>query len=143
MTLCIKWSKTLQTRDRVHFLTLPCLNSTLCPVRALKKAISVYKPTGNQPLFQIYSRPGWQVVLHRRIRKVLTKLNVKMGYAPHHFTFHTFRRSGATLAYNSLMPIQKIKYHGSWTSDYVWRYIQQDSTFSQDIAMSFARLINA
>ena len=143
MTLCIKWSKTLQTRDRVHILTLPRLKSILCPVRALKKAISVYKPTGNQPLFQIHSRRGWQVVLDSRIRKVLTKLNIKIGYSPHHFTFHTFRRSGATLAYNSHMPIQKIKYHGSWTSDCVWRYIQQDSAYSQDIAMSFAKLINA
>ena len=142
MTLCIKWSKTLQTRDKVHILILPRLKLSLCLVRELKKAISVYKPTGNQPLFHIYSHRGWQVVLDSRIRKVLTKLNVKMGYAPHHFTFHTLRRSGSTLAYNSHMPIQKIKYHDSWTLDCVWRYIEQDSAYSQDIAMSFARLIN-
>ena len=144
MTVVIKWSKTLQTRDKVHLLTLPRLpKSPLCPVKALKRAVQVYKPQGLDPLFQIYTLNGWQVVTDSRIRKVLSRLNVKMGFSPNHFTFHTFRRSGATLAYNAHVPIQKIKHHGSWTSDCVWRYIQQDSNYSQDIAASFASVINA
>ena len=53
MTLCIKWSKTRQTGDEFYILTFPKLTSSLCPVRALQKAIKVYKHTGNQPLFQI------------------------------------------------------------------------------------------
>ena len=139
----IKWSKTLQTQDRTHVLTLPRLcGSPLCPVRALRKAMAMYTPSGNQPLFQIYRAGKWQVIIDSRIRKVLSKLNVKLGFHPHNFSFHTFRRSGASLAYNSHIPIKKIKHHGSWTSDCVWKYIQADQNFSQDIASSFAKVVN-
>ena len=144
MRVIIKWSKTLQTRDRTHVLTLPRLRgSPLCPVKALKKAMAMYNPTGDQPLFQVYSAGRWQVIIDSRIRKVLSKLNSKLGFHPHHFSFHCFRRSGASLAYNSHMPIQKIKHHGSWTSDCVWKYIQADQNFSKDIAMSFVEVIRS
>ena len=59
MTVTIKWSKTLQTQDKVHLLTLPRLpKSPLCPVRALKRAVKVFKPQGLDPLFQIHSLNG-------------------------------------------------------------------------------------
>ena len=142
MKVVIKWSKTIRTRDRTHVLTLPRLRgSPLCPVRALRKAMAMYSPSENQPLFQIYGAGNWRVIIDSRIRKVLSKLNVKLGFDPHHFSFHTFRRSGASLAYNSHIPIQKIKHHGSWTSDCVWKYIQADQNFSQDIASSFAKVV--
>ena len=41
MQIAVKWSKTLQTRDRIHLVTLPRLpGSPLCPVKALKKSRS-------------------------------------------------------------------------------------------------------
>ena len=44
MTVAITWSKSLQTRDKVHLLTLPKLHkSPLCPVRALRRAVKLYK----------------------------------------------------------------------------------------------------
>ena len=142
MHIKIKWSKTMQTRDKVHVVVLPrLLGSPLCPVRALQKSIKLYSPAPDSPLFQIYTNSTWVVVTDSRIRKVLAKLNIKMGFPKNYFTFHTFRRSGATLAFNSHVPIQKIKHHGSWTSDCVWRYIQQDATYSQDIATTFAKVI--
>ena len=103
--------------------------------------MAMYSPSENQPLFQIYGAGNWRVIIDSRIRKVLSKLNVKLGFDPHHFSFHTFRHSGASLAYNSHIPIQKIKHHGSWTSDCVWKYIQADQNFSQDIASSFAKVV--
>ena len=142
MHIRVKWSKTLQTCDRVYLVTLPrLLGSNLCPVKALKKVIKLYHPHLDAPLFQIKTVNGWLVITDSRIRKVLAKLNTKLGYPSSHFTFHTFRRSGATLAFNSHVPIQKIKHHGSWTSDCVWRYIQQDPQYSQDIASVFASVV--
>ena len=141
MEIDIKWSKTLQFRDKIHTLTLPRLKgSPLCPVKALQKALAVYTPSYNDPLFQIFSG-GWKVVTDSRIRKVLAKLNQKMGLEKNHYTFHAFRCSGATLAFRAHVPIQKIKHHGSWTSDCVWTYIQQDQSFSRDIAKSFANVV--
>ena len=41
--LPIKWSKTMQTRDYVHILTLPCIpNKNLCPRTAIKELRSLY-----------------------------------------------------------------------------------------------------
>ena len=144
MKLIIKWSKTMQTRDRAHTITLPKLYpSPLCPVTALISAMSQYSPGPQDPLFQVRTPEGYKPITESRLRKVLSKLIVQTGLPKGHFTFHTFRRSGATLAYNAHVPIQSIKSHGSWTSDCVWTYIQQNNNLSADIASSFAKLINA
>ena len=83
-----------------------------------------------------------QVLIDSRIRKVLSSINLHMGYPKNFFTFHTFRRSGATLADNSHVPIHQIQHHGSWTSDCVWRYIKQDQKLGEDIANTFATVVN-
>ena len=143
MQIAIKWSKTLQFRNKVHIITLPKLKrSPLCPVKALKTAIKVYNPAPTESLFQLPSVGRWLPLIDSRIRKVLSNLNVKLGLPPNHYTFHSFRRSGATLAYNAHMPIQSIKHHGSWASDCVWSYIQQDNSHSAHIASSFASLVH-
>ena len=139
----LKWSKTLQTRDKVQVLTLPKLaSSIICPYRALKAVFKLYNPSRHQPLFQVRSGKHWVVLTDSKIRKFLTKINIKLGFEPHHFTFHTFRRSGATLAYNSHIPVRQIKRHGSWTSDCVWTYIQQDQAYGERIARSFAAMLD-
>ena len=104
--------------------------------------MSQYSPGPNDPLFQVRTYEGFKPITESRLRKVLSKLVVKLGLPKGHFTFHTFRCSGATLAYNSHVPIQSIKSHGSWMSDCVWTYIQQNNELSSDIASSFAKLIN-
>ena len=140
--ILIKWSKTIQTRDKCHILSLPRLKSSiLCPHRALKQLIQMYAPSENEPLFQVMTPGGWRLLIDSRVRKTLAKLNSKLGYPPGYFTFHTFRRSGATLAYNSDIPVQKIKHHGSWTSECVWRYIQQDQTMGEHVASTFAMVL--
>ena len=96
----------------------------------------------SEPLFQIHTNMGWVVVTESRIRNALAKIVKKLGYPPGYFTFYSFQRSGATMAYNSQVPIQSIKHHGSWASDCVWTYIQQDETFSSNIASSFAVLLH-
>ena len=143
MSLSLKWSKTNQFRDKIQTITLPRLkHSILCPVRALKSALAMYNPSPHEPLFQIYSSGRWAVLTDSRIRKVLSKLNSKLGFPKNKFTFHTFRRSGATLAYRSNASLQSIKDHGSWTSDCVWTYIQQSKEAGREIARTFARIVH-
>ena len=76
-----------------------------------------------------------------RIRKTLSKLNQKLGLTKIFYTFHAFRRSGATLAYKAHVPIQGIKDHGTWTSDCVWRYIQSDESRPSQVAQAFRDLL--
>ena len=113
MQITIKWSKTLQYRDKVHIITLPKLkHSPLCPVKALKTAIKAYNPTPSESLFQVPSAGVWQP-------------------------------SGAQELPLHKMSIQSIKHHGSWASDCVWTYIQQDNSHSAHIASSFASLVHS
>ena len=143
MKITLKWSKTIPTRDRVHVVVVPCLTSKiLCPVKAMQEAMAMYNPNPTSPLFQIFVGNKWKILIDSCIRKVLSKINLKMGLASNHFTFHTFRRSGANMAYNAHMPIQSIQQHGSWASDCFWTYIQKNNSHSKQIATSFAKMLN-
>ena len=60
--------------------------------------------------------------MRAHLSKLLTALNLDTkGYS-----FHTFRRSGVTLAFNNNVSIQNIKRHGTWLSDTVHTYILSD-----------------
>ena len=138
----IKWTKTIQARDKVHLLTLPrSRGSRLCPYTACRQALRLYTPGENDPLFQYKIGSTWVVLTDTRIRKFLSKINTNLGFPRNYFTFPAFRRSGATLAYKSQVSVQHIKDHGSWTSDCVWTYIQKDHTAGENIASTFAKLL--
>ena len=38
--------------------------------------------------------------------------------------------------------LQSIKAHGSWSSDYVWTYIQESKNSGKEIAKTFARIVH-
>ena len=137
--LLLKWSKTMQTRDRVEILTLPKLvDPDLCPRLALKALFDIYHMS-SRSLFQIHTRNG---LIDSRVRKVLSKINISLGLHPNHFTFHSLRRSGATFAFNAHVPIQDIKRQGTWTSKCVWQFIQADQSPGEKIANSLDNVIN-
>ena len=140
----LKWSKTIQTRDRVECITLPKLhNKLICPHSALKALFKAYSMSSSTSVFQIPSLRGNITLTDSRVRKVLKSINQSLGLNPAFHTFHDFRRSGATLAYNSHIPIQDIKRHGTWSSDCVWRYIQSDHTSGESLATTIASTLNA
>ena len=143
LKLIVKWSKTMQNRDSVHYVTLPRLKgSSICPFDAIRKCMKLYNPQPNEPLFQIFTAGAWAPLTDTKIRKCLSRLNVKLGFTPGFFTFHSFRRSGATFAYNADIPIQDIKHQGSWASDCVWTYIQAHHSKGDAIARSFAKILS-
>ena len=139
----IKWSKTMQTRDAVQILTLPRLTDLdICPRAALKALKKLYPMSDKSSLFQYHGPSGWSSLIDSEARKVLKYINVHLGLNPSHFTFHSFRRSGATFAFNAYVPIQNIKRHRTWTSDCIWRYVQADQSSGEQLATSLADAIN-
>ena len=140
--ILVKWAKTLQTHDQIKIISLPNLGkSPLCPYHALKKLFTIYNPSKNQPLFQYRYAAGWNPLIDSKIRKTLSLINVKLHFPPHFFTFHAFRRSGASLAFNANVPLQDIKVQGTWTSDCVWRYIQEDKTTQSLVSSTFRDML--
>ena len=141
--ILLKWSKTLQTRDKAHVITLPRLKDNLiCPRNALKCLFKLYQMSSATSLFQIHTSSGWVPLIDSIVRKSLSALNVALGLNPHHFTFHSLRRSGATFAFKAHVPIQDIKRHGTWSSECVWTYIQSDHASGEKLANSLAFTID-
>ena len=141
--LMVKLTKTMQNRDTVKVICLPKLtNSVICHFRALKALCKLYPMSASTSVFQVQAKSSWQPLTDTKVRKCLKAINVSLGLNPHFFTFHSFRRSGATFAYNSHVPIQQIKLHGIWSSDCVWRYIQADHSAGEKLALSLAAAIN-
>ena len=62
------------------------------------------------------------------------------GKTPDFITFHSFRRSGASLAFSHNVPLQEIQWHGTWTSDCVWRYVTDSTDCGSKVATTFASL---
>ena len=139
----IKWSKTLQTRDTIRLLKIPSLDALpLCPVKAIQNLLLITPGNENSPLFQIKNEVAqWVPLTDTKVRRNFNQILIRLGLQHSGITLHTFRRSCATLAFNSNVSIQNIQSHGTWTSDYVWRYIVQDHNASQQVADSFKNLL--
>ena len=128
----------MQYGDEYKLVTLPKLGaSCICPYRALKNIIALYKPGNNSPLFQIRTAAGWQALTDTCIRKNLAKINEYLNLPANYYTFHAFRRSGASLAYELDIPVRDIKERGTWASDCVWRYIQPTASAGYQVARVF------
>ena len=134
----VKWSKTLQSLSQCILVRVPLLSpSPLCPGRAFQVNSSLIPASPNHSLFAL--PPDFSPLSQANVRKCLVRILSKLDLDPSIHTFHCFRRSGASFAFNKNIPLQSIKVHGTWTSDAVHRYISAD--FSQT-ASTFQRLLH-
>ena len=133
----LKWSKTMQATNQGSFIIIPRLDNVLCPMLALKQMYVAYKSWSNGPLFVIDSLPVTDYQVRAHLAKVFDFLHIDKKF----HSFHTFRRSGATLAYNLNVDIQKIQRHGTWSSDTVNTYIVNDPQIASGVAACFKKFI--
>ena len=138
----LKWSKTMQMNNSVRLIKIPALGaSPLCPVSALHHLLHNTPQQPNSPLFQVKCYGKWVPLTDTRLRKNFSTILNKLHLSQSKITFHSLRRSGATLAFNSSVPIQDIQSHGTWTSECVWSYITQDHQASDKVALAFQQLL--
>ena len=139
--ILVKWTKTLQDRNSHHFVQIPALqNENLCPVMAIKQLLASRQLPSSAPLFVHKTLPHHPVIdttIRDSLRKILNNLGIPLlGHG-----FHTFRRSGATLAYDNNIQLQHIMSHGLWRSAAVWTYLQKASLAPSIIPTTFAAII--
>ena len=133
-TIIVKWSKTLQDRKETKTIVIPCLGkSPLCPVNALKNMYALYPAAKNDPLFVVSMSTPVVPLSDSTARKHLQKVSSSLHINPS-LTFHTFRRSGTTWAFQNGVHIQDIMAHGTWSSDTVWRYIKSIPSSSTPVS---------
>ena len=132
--ILIKWSKTLQSRNTVKILKIPMLGANpICPVTAITPG------SKNDPLFQYKHPKGWAPLTDTQVRRHFQSVLQKLNLHNSNITFHAFRRSGATYAFNSNVALQDIQSHGTWTSECIWRYITLDHQASDQVSLAFQK----
>ena len=77
------------------------------------------------------------------LRRRLATLVRSLGLPITGLGFHSFRRSGATLAYDANISLTAIKMHGVWNSDAVWSYISDNTSQSYQVPLAFQSLANS
>jgi len=124
--IVLKWSKTIQNRAGrvIQISSIP--GSILCPITALRRFISANPALPNHPFFTTTQCP-LSTPTQSTTRAFLKNVLAAIGFHSS-ATFHTFRHSGATLAFQLGVPIQHIQAHGTWQSDAIWTYLSTAST---------------
>ena len=123
----VKWSKTIQFRQRTVFIPLVRITgSPLCPVTAIAHAWSFCPfdlPTAAAFAWRSDDQPSSRIFTYRRFMRLLRTLLTSLGYNASAFGSHSFRRGGATLALQAGVPIGTIQMMGDWKSDAVLLYL--------------------
>ena len=126
---------------------LPLLSSSiLCSVTALKDKVKYFRQGKEDPLFLIPNWSSYKPLIVHGAHSFLKLSVVAIGLNPRHFTFHSFTRSGVTLAFDN---DDHIKQHGNWNSDSMgvfelaatsWHYSSEVSSTTKTYFLAFLPL---
>ena len=125
LIVLIKWSKTIQLGERhllVPVIEIP--DSILCPKLAYLWMTSRLPAPACTPAFVFVNKAGIvETLTHNLFVNSLRGLLLKAGVNSLGFSGHSFRRGGATCAFEAGVPGELIQLHGDWRSDAYLRYL--------------------
>ena len=146
LVLNIRWSKTIQTKDRVLQCALPMLlGHPLCPVTAITHAFRITQGApGSGPAFMLPSGSKFHPLLYSSFNVKLKGLLKALAFDPSRYSGHSFRRGGASWALMQGLPGEIIKLLGDWKSPVYLSYLSVPLTekfrtmhlFSRDLPTS-------
>ena len=84
--------------------------------------------------------PSFSVLTQSHVRKTLSAILTSLHIDPSTHPFHAFRRSGASLAFNSDLSLQSIQHQCTWSSDAVWKYIITNPYHQSCVSPTFKKL---
>ena len=122
-----RWSKTIQFRECEILIPLPRVTgSALCPVTAIIQAFSFTKhaPSDCQAFEWIHPLSlQWQPFTYHLFLSKLSKVLYAAGLDASMYGTHSFRRGGASFAFQPGIPIELINILGDWKSSAVLLYL--------------------
>ena len=125
MRVTIRWSKVIQYKDRTVGIDFPRVrDSTLCPVAATFRAfqLSASAPPDGPAFMVPHANILSPLTPSAFVKKV--KLCLKDSGIDHsQFSGHSFRRGGASWAFNVGIPMETIRQLGDWRSYACLAYI--------------------
>ena len=120
----MKWSKTIQFRDRAVLILFSFIpNSPLCPVQAIQHVLPHAKDSSQA--FNYLDSNTLQPVsfTYTKFLKFLRTCLDNIGCNSSLYAGHSFRRGGASFAFQAGVPVEMIKLPGDWKSDAVLLYL--------------------
>ena len=124
-----------------HEIFIPFIEgSSLCPVTTLTTMFQMYPSSPNSLAFLVPRGGGYVPLLAFTVDQTLSKIIMDLQLHPSAFTFHAFRRSGATFSFNYNVAFEDIRLQGSWKSDAIYTYLQSTNA-SYKVASSFQTLL--
>jgi integrase len=143
VTIFIRWTKTLQRHRQSARITLFSIpGSPVCPVQAFSALQRQYPVRASDPFLSYRISGSLFIFSQSHLRRALKRLVSALSFNKS-LSFHSFRRSGASLAFASGVPFQAIQAHGTWTSDALWSYIDavaRDPAVAQCFSKIFSSL---
>lgn len=124
LLVIIKWSKTNQfgkRQIRVPLISIP--QSPLCPITAYTNMCMLIPSYKCSAAFQIPSVKGNKPVSYRQYQTFLKHILSKINRNPNIYSTHSFRRGGATWAFQSNVPGELIQLQGDWKSEVYKQYL--------------------
>ena len=125
--LTVRWSKTIQFRERVVVIPLPRVpGSPLCPYQAIKQAFTfTHQAPRDYHAFSWLDHKSLQVqcFTYRAFLDKLRHCLNQLGYEAKSYAGHSFRRGGASFAFQAGIPVSLIKMLGDWKPDSVLLYL--------------------
>ena len=107
--MSIRWSKTIQFRERVVQLPLPLIpNSPLCPARAITRAMYfTHQANPSSQAFLFLSLPDLQqkFFTYAMFLKKLRAVLLSLALPAKDYACHSFRRGGASFAFQAGIPV--------------------------------------
>ena len=127
LLLKVVWSKTIQFRERVVYIPIPRIpNSPLCAFQAVVNAFGFIQ-TAKRTCHAFSWIDHKSLLVHcLTYRSFLAKLKTclgLLGYDTTKYAGHSFRRGGASFAFQAGVPVELIKMLGDWKSDSVLLYL--------------------
>ena len=133
-------TKTIQFGKRRLHIPLLRLDSVLCPVRAYLRASSRSSDHTSGPAFTFlkHGKLCWLTtsLFIKTFRAVLARSGLEGASL---FTGHSFRRGGATWAFQAGVPGELIQICGDWASDSYKRYLEFSMQNKLDLAARFTK----
>ena len=121
----VRATKTIQFQQRALTLPLPSISgSRSCPVAALRHHLALNPGSGSTPLFSVLSGSQLHPITYRQFSVFLSKVISQLHLDPSFFSPHSFRRGGATFAFDCGLPPEIIKCLGDWQSDAYLLYLE-------------------
>jgi integrase len=141
INIFIRWAKSLQKYNQTATIPLFAIpNSPLCPLKNFLNLNATFPVKHTDPLLSYYTGSRLHVITQTHLRAEFSRLVTLLNYDKH-LTFHSLRRSGASLAFASGVQFSSIQAHGTWTSDAVWSYIDHTAR-DNSIPILFSRVFS-